>query len=199
MLSVYSGASARGAPRPLVVGLLPWSRPSTIARFVVPVIVDAIERFAGWAFPHVSEKSGEAFHPIRVHFNTAAAIVRKFRVVGISASILRARVAPESSGFLSASLLPMRKTMRKFALNAPATCRVAISQVAKAGLRLLSTVAFAYPHRDRGNGVKPLHCHQSAKPLTGQIKSFHTESSANQRGIIAQKRGFENIARIIKR
>lgn len=58
-----------------VVALDFMRRPSAITRFVVAVIVDAIDRVARWALSHVGQKIDERVTPSVAHGNTTCAVV----------------------------------------------------------------------------------------------------------------------------
>lgn len=57
-----------------ISSLFKRSSPSAIARFVVSVWVDAIERESFWARTHVSEERGEAVAPPKAHGDSARPI-----------------------------------------------------------------------------------------------------------------------------
>lgn len=53
----------RGSRCTTIRSLLGWSRPATVARFVVAVIVNAVDRAAAWPFAHVRQEVQEVGAP----------------------------------------------------------------------------------------------------------------------------------------
>jgi hypothetical protein len=72
----------------LICALLSIRCPSTVARFVVSVVVDPIYRvLPTWARAHVGQKVLKGILPSSTHTNTAPAIVFVFNVFGLAASL----------------------------------------------------------------------------------------------------------------
>ena len=72
----------------VIVGLLNRCRPTNIARLVIPVVVDAIDRvFTARPRSHISQEVHEVVAPRRGHLDAAAAIVLPRRIVWITAAL----------------------------------------------------------------------------------------------------------------
>jgi hypothetical protein len=64
------------AAHPAVAGLLPSTRPSDIARFVIPIIVDAVKRKPGRAGSYIRKEGLERSHPPVANGDATPAIRR---------------------------------------------------------------------------------------------------------------------------
>ena len=73
-----------------IVGLFFAGDPSAIVRFVIAVVVDAIERKAGWPFPHISEEVAK-IQPSFANRNAAAPVIGVVPMIWV--------IAPLDHGF----------------------------------------------------------------------------------------------------
>lgn len=114
------GQTARAPP---VVDLLGHRRPTAVARLVVAVVVDTVDRHTGWALAHVGEEVHEAClpGPSVAYSDTSAAIV----FVGRGALVPATRVHVEPTVVRRRSVHPMRREAQGLlaALFASATVR----------------------------------------------------------------------------
>lgn len=69
------------------------SGPATVFGLVVPIVVDAVERHAGRAMPHVGKERREALPPF-AHLDAAAAVVAESMMVGVPAPLPHATPQP---------------------------------------------------------------------------------------------------------
>ncbi len=108
--------------RALVVHLLKTSRPSAISRFIVPVIVDTVNRMLpAWALTHVSKKARK-FFPLRAVVNAATAVVNPFMVFRVAASGFHIAPAVVGPGAVPAVCVTMIQASRNshFSIEAAA-------------------------------------------------------------------------------
>ena len=77
---------------PSIVSLLFRSRPFTIGRFVIAIIIDALERVASFSRPHISEKIFK-FEPPFAELNSTTPIQLIVSSVRIAATFEHARPA----------------------------------------------------------------------------------------------------------
>lgn len=183
-----------------IPGLFVNRSPATIAGLVVAVIVDAVERFPLWAFAHVAKKGGKTIAPFFAHGDPAASPSGVIRVAFIKASCLSPD--PTAQGFtpFANAIVAVRNAVSKLEFYTSATGRVAVPEIAEARGCLSPAITLAKPERNMRIHLNAPGRYEATKPRPGQIQTFHgCPSDANQRGNIAQKRGFENVARIIKR
>lgn len=133
----------------LILTLLQPSRPAAIAGFVVPVIVDAIERQAGGPWPHVRKEGVERVQPTLTHLDPAPAVVAIVHEGRLRAPrnhrtprIVLGRLSP-----LFATALAVNRVSDGVQVGCKATARidVAIPQVRSASLNDSSAVAVASP------------------------------------------------------
>lgn len=76
-----------GMCRACVRVLLFMCRPSAIARFVIAIVVDSLNRQLTWSTPHVSEERSEAVAPAIADLNSARSIVTKLRAFRVVAAL----------------------------------------------------------------------------------------------------------------
>lgn len=81
-----------------VAMLFRWCRPTAIGRLIISVIVNAINRFTNWAFPHVFQKMFN-FKPSFTDFNSSAPIIFIGIMLWIGAAIYHAVPALVGIGF----------------------------------------------------------------------------------------------------
>jgi hypothetical protein len=63
-----------------IAHLLRFGSPSAVFRFVISIIVQAIQRQSFWHFPHVRKKRGKVFPPI-TNFNASGSVIFIRRVI----------------------------------------------------------------------------------------------------------------------
>lgn len=126
------------------------TRPSAIARFVIAIIVDAVNGKSGRSMTHICEKGLEAITPTVAHLDASATVVCIVPRVWVAASLNH---AGPSTIFRCLPAMP-RVSMRQRA----ATLRRMIAPVAAAALQFVSpkigrcgshggpALAFAAPH-----------------------------------------------------
>jgi hypothetical protein len=156
---------------PVFVLLRPC-RPSTVGRFVVSVVVDAVKRQTGWLLAHVSEKVFKAVQPSVAHGYAAATVVFKFFDVWIVAA--RFHVGPRAEcGAPSTDSVSMGASGAQDVTHEATTGpRIAVLQVSGGcGSSFRAAVASAMPHdtqfftgsdpvryTDNRKTVKPVAC-----------------------------------------
>lgn len=70
-----------------ILALLKWCRPATVAWFVIPVVVNAVDACSNKRpFSHVSQKVDEGMPPSVAYTYSSCAVVFVLRIVGIVAS-----------------------------------------------------------------------------------------------------------------
>lgn len=125
---LHATVEADDVIHPSVVGLIEATRPSAVSRLVVPVHVDALNRMAARARPHINQERGEAVPPTVAHRNPTPAVVLEGSRIWVEASRFGGAPRPIFArvgvavlrGLLSADLI----------VEAPATSRVPIAKVA---------------------------------------------------------------------
>lgn len=81
-----------GAIYARVVRLCDAIRPSTVGRFVMAVVVDAIQRvFRSGTWPHIGVERGERVPPSFAHCNSATAVIMKSGIARITAALFHGR------------------------------------------------------------------------------------------------------------
>lgn len=122
------------AIRPSVLLLLLTSCPSTVAWFVVAVVVDSIDRVTfRRSIAHISNKILERIFPAIAHFNSSAAVAMVFRAVCVFTAIVHA-LPDVILGFVAVSML-------FWVHSAAARSCVSGSQVPPCSRRLVSAIA----------------------------------------------------------
>lgn len=77
--------------RAAVQALLRTCRPAHVAGFVIPIVVDAVDRMLRrWPPPDMREKRGEGFSPFSADGNPAPAVVRESLVLRVVAAFSHA-------------------------------------------------------------------------------------------------------------
>ena len=72
---------------PLVVGLLNWSGPTAVVRFVVPVVVFPVERMAsGWSRSHIRDEVVKR-SPTVTNSDSTLSVIGITRCIGIRATV----------------------------------------------------------------------------------------------------------------
>lgn len=157
-------------PRLSTVGLLDNARcPSTIAGFVVAVIVDPVERvFKRWARPHIGEEIAEVAVPSGANFNPPAAVVLEKTVAGISASVAHLHPNSKLRGALHVVLV-IAAALVDLVADAAARAHAACRQQILPYDFLVPAVALASPHGALLDGRRPVQGDKPLKPLTSQI------------------------------
>lgn len=108
--------------------------PSTVTRRVWAVAVNAIERESVWAVSHVAKKRGEVRLPFVAHRDSATAVLGVVLVLWVVAATLG--VTPGLVGSRPSRAVAKLQADGVFALKAPATARVALTQLpSKVALR----------------------------------------------------------------
>jgi hypothetical protein len=117
-----------------IVGLFLHGRPTAIARFVIPVVVDAVDREAMRALTHVSQEIIED-QPSFADSDAAPSIVFPNMAFWIEASGFhgRPRTVGVSNAFLVCGGVPVSGLSFPFSLKAPAARGVATRQIVADG------------------------------------------------------------------
>lgn len=144
---------AASTNRPTIRPLLDLCRPPTVARLVVAVVVDAVDRCSRGALAHVGEEVLEALAPPLAHLDPAATVVppSSMRAVSMAprehrhpAPIRRRRFA---LGGVPMPRPPLTRLRRALPSQTAATLRVAATKTASANDSLSATVAATSPSR----------------------------------------------------
>ena len=86
------GPPRNSSTRRLVLRLLQWSRPATVGRFVVAVIVLSVNRMLlGWPSAHIRQKGAEVFPPSVANGDAAASVVNVLFIRRCVASALHVK------------------------------------------------------------------------------------------------------------
>lgn len=136
-----------------VLRLLGKCRPSTVARLIVAVIVDAVQRRPFGASPHVRQKRFERSSPSLAHFNPTATVVCVCDMRRVFASLLHGRpgvVFPRRvvARMISVNRVPCRN---KLSLQASAASTDSVQKLAAFDTSNCSAAASAFPQ-----GASPL-------------------------------------------
>lgn len=150
--------------RAAINGLLVWCGPSTIARFVIAVVVNAIQTRSWRRVPHVCVKIVKRLPAGRVR-NAATAVVRIRHTVGVVASCLHSY--PDAIRSSSVQSVFCRTRNRVFAVKAAARFCQTFYESLTANGHFTTAFAHAKPSgsTDIANGC------QSAINLSRLVKS----------------------------
>ncbi len=86
---IFNSANGQSSGFSLVSHLLLLRYPAHVARLIVAIIIDAVERKAsGGTFAYVLDICGKAIHPLLANLNASASIVMEFMTIRIQASLL---------------------------------------------------------------------------------------------------------------
>lgn len=110
--------------------LLKRCRPSTVGRFVIAIVVDAINGMNfRWLWPHIGQKSTEVVLPSFANMNAASTIVLKLRMASIETS--RFDVSPRAVSCRVATSMTMLESSRRrgFTRETAATSGVPFQEV----------------------------------------------------------------------
>jgi hypothetical protein len=129
-----------------IVGLLRWCSPSAISRFVVAIVVYAIQRAALWPRPHIFVKSLKRIFPLLANGYAASSPQIVPITVGVQASIFHG--GPRFVLHRAAHSMSFRCFTRLLFLVASARNGRATKQLARSDKSLTTTVAHAKPARD---------------------------------------------------
>lgn len=155
-----------------VSGLVRSRRPFAVARFVMTVAVDALQRKARRTLTHVRKKLGWPVKPFGANLDSTSAVVRELLVLWIGAAGFHVK---PSIIFLRAS-----HTMRKigfgcpFFLQAAAGLDAAIPQMASTNNLGVSAVADAIPVMNGAALLGVPNDGQSSDAQAGPVDKFHT-------------------------
>jgi hypothetical protein len=147
-------------------------KPADVARLIVSVCIDAVQRAAGRTRTDVGKKRREIVSPVVGHPNTAATVHRVAhgrRVVAAANG-----VAPRAifSREFSARRMAVGATTSSYqlSLEASATARVAAPKIVAVNRECLSAVASAKPiSAARWGALDAVECDQPIEPLAGYI------------------------------
>lgn len=131
--------------RSMVVGLRTVVRPSAIARLVVPINVDAVDRVPGRPRAHVFNEGLEAVQPPLAHANAAAAVVLVTGEIRIRAASLRH--CPRGICGRTTLAVRLEACAIDVGLQAAAALNITAAQVFADRNFCISTVAAALPRR----------------------------------------------------
>lgn len=152
-----------------VIGLLTNRRPSTITRFVVAVVIDAIDRCSAWSWSHIFQKLGEVGFPCIADRNSSAAPLLKTFTARAQAT--RTHRAPDDvlrqmCCVVAASAAMFGKELRRqFPVVAPTTERPATAQ--RRAVNRLHDAAFT--------ATDPLH-----RPHKRRFSTQHRQSAEDE-------------------
>jgi hypothetical protein len=126
-----------------VFRLFPWRSPSTVAKSVRAIIVDAVKRAISWACPHVAEKVAKVASPFVRHRDPSSSVVLEIGGCPTITSSPRS----EPGIMRSRSSLPVCDESRRvrFALQTPATLGESLSEIEPRHQRPTPAVAHAMP------------------------------------------------------
>jgi hypothetical protein len=160
-----------------ILRLFAFRGPTTVARLVIPVVVDAINGKPWRTWPHVFQKLLEVFRPFAAHRNAASPIPLVGAAVFVEAPALYA--SP------NAVLVRMRKSMRKtraalddLSVKTPTTPRLTRTYVGSSADDFLAAIAPAMPHRMFGAArrdvvICSLRDNKAPKALPKVVHSLH--------------------------
>lgn len=169
------------APVSVLLGLC---GPSTVAGFVVPVIVDAVECPAERPWSHVREEVLERVHPSLTDGDSAASVVLPVPGVRISAALAHGGPTVKFRGGSTASAVPMRGSGPEsfgglIVTQAPTASRVAVAQLLSRRLLPTAAITLTCPGRMRvSTAARAFQDGQPAESLTDQVASGRAEASA---------------------
>lgn len=128
--------------RPAIKLLLAARGPSTIARFVVPVVINAIQRQARRAWAKLRKELAEILAPFGGHRDSPAAVVSELFEIWVKAAILRVKPLPVFASMAQPmSYLILRAP---FSLKATATTGMADPQRANLNDTFIAAIAEAF-------------------------------------------------------
>lgn len=128
-----------GAP---VTQLFTLSRPATVIRFIVPIVVDAIKAFSFGPFAHISKEVVEGVEPAVAYRNSATAIKAVMPMVGLKTTRLHAD--PTRVGSRHAPVHAVAVTDVRTAVTA--TFGLASLEIVRSNKSCVAAVASAEPH-----------------------------------------------------
>lgn len=139
-----------------ILRLLDWRGPSAIARRVVCIVVDSVNRHPWWPDPHVCRESIETSHPTVTDGNATSTICGEVLIFRIRASLPHRlpRLVSWIKFSILARVLASRSSMchrptayRRSASGASATVSVSSRQIAQRRNGFSSTFALTSPMR----------------------------------------------------
>ena len=78
----------------LILRLLFGCFPLAVTRFVVPIVIDSVNRVSWWRFSHIGQKLFEIVKPLVADFNSSVHVAFKSRAFRIVASVFHATPNP---------------------------------------------------------------------------------------------------------
>lgn len=161
---------------PAIHRLFGGSGPSAIARFIVAVVVDPIDRMADWTRSHVSVERLKRFAPGLTNLDSTASVV----LVGLLRRALTAIKQGAPHAVFTAPPTTSRMAVREilgtryFSAQAPAAAHVPILQISCLHAMTAAAIAAAFPvHRILTDGRQSAHGCQSAE-LHSRRRPFQT-------------------------
>lgn len=157
-----------------VVGLLLSRRPSAILRGVMPLVVDAIQRFALGLFTHVGQERLETPQPLLTNRDAAPPVVVEVGYTRIGAATNHRFPTAASRTHVANTVWadgPRRIDLSLLIAKATTGARRAFGQVNRLHHLLLSALTTAQPLGAFLRGVVcPLYYRQSGELLSGQVE-----------------------------
>jgi hypothetical protein len=142
--------AARGSS---VIDLLLSRCPSTVTRFVIAVVIDAIKRQPWRGTAHIRKEVFKAIQPSLANHNATTAIVLIRRAIRIEAALSHTMPALVFTRSFLVSSARMRLTMGEVRLCSPLTLqtttrlRMAVAQIAAKYRDYFPALATTFPHR----------------------------------------------------
>jgi hypothetical protein len=177
----------RLALRATVERLLASGRPATVARFVVSVIVDAVNGVVGGRTrPHISQERGEVIAPAVAHGDASPAVIRPALDVRVVTAVLEADPGRVFHGLplaaVGAAVAMLRKRGRhKFVATTPAGRNSNSLQIASANGPFAAAVATTDPVSVPPGYSSAVQNYEAAVSVATQISETHEAIIARPR------------------
>lgn len=157
-----------------VIALLLKCRPSNVTRFVIPVIIDTIQRMLGrWTLAHVIQERSEN-PPASTNLDAAPTILMIIRRSLVGASLNH----PRPDAILGCAIQPMSKIgfrsplTRPCSLEAPARFGFSASEVNTKHNRVVPAIASTMPVATKPRRMSRAHYPKKRESLIRQIDNF---------------------------
>ena len=175
-MSVLDSPGMRQAPVSVLGHVV---SPAAVARFVIAVIVDAVERCSFRAWPHVSEKRAEIAAPFRAHCYPPPAVVPVLRMGCSEASCFGPFPSTHLRRSAFTNRVPVRRRTcnRQFPREAAAASRYAFSYMGQGQLFFLTAVAPEQPKCPPIAIPSAGHRNQAAISFTGNVEGASRHST----------------------
>lgn len=153
--------------------LLSGSRPSTVFRFIVGVIVDPIKRCAVWSWSHVAIEGREIIPPFFAHRYSTRSVVTVFLIRWIKAASLGGtprRIFFRIRQSVGNGVLP--NSFKAFVAATATAFRLALLEITSIDNRRVSATADAGPYGKTGPLSGEFNYSQTAELSVSQVFNF---------------------------